>query len=1240
MVSYPPELPITGRVQELRDAIRDHQVVVVAGETGSGKSTQLPKICLDLGRGIDGMIGHTQPRRLAARTIAERVAAELGTTVGETVGFAVRFTDRVNDLTRLKVMTDGILLAEISRDRLLRRYDTIILDEAHERSLNIDFLLGFLHQLLAKRSDLKLIITSATIDTARFAEHFTRVGDGARRTVPVIEVTGRTFPVEVRYRPFGSEDDEPIDQPQAIVAAVEELCAYGDGDVLVFCNGEREIHDAADAIREISLPDRPLEVIPLYARLSAAEQHRVFEPHANRRVVLSTNVAETSLTVPGVRFVVDTGTARISRYSRRSKVQRLPIEPISQASANQRSGRCGRVAPGVAIRLYSEDDFTTRPEYTEPEILRTNLASVILQMMALGLGDVDTFPFIEPPDRRVVKDGLTLLFELGATTAPADGALTETGRRLARLPLDPKLGRMVLAAETNGCVKEVMIIAAALSIQDPRERPSEAREAADQSHARFADESSDFLSLLKLWNYLREKQRELSSSQFRKLCRREFLNYVRIREWQDIFSQLRQVGSDIGLRLNAKEANPDLVHQALLTGLIVNVGSLDERTREFVGTRNSRFQVAPGSTQSKKKPRWIMAGEIVETNRMWARTVARVQPEWIERAAEHLVTRTHSEPQWERRTGSAVAIERVTLLGLPIVTGRRVFFGRIDPVAARELFVRHALVEGDWDGHHAFVNANAESVRKVHALEVRARRRDLLADGDRAYEFFDERIPETVATTASFNQWWKGMRPLLPDFLSLTVDQLLDAAAADIRWEDFPDVWPSVRAPAPLTYVHDPGANDDGVTAHVPLISLPHLQSDEFSWHIAGHRLELVDAVIRTLNKTIRRQLIPIAEHVEAFLASADPGSGSLLDALTRYIAHTIGAPLAVDEFDLSRLDTHLRMRFAVHDSDGSLIATGRDLAVLQESYSGRARAALVMAMPGVEMAPATSWVFGNVSPEVTTTQLGFTTQGFPSLVDESQGVSVRLLISEIAQRDAMWDGTRRLLSFTVAPSRRDIRRTIEATDRLALAAAPNGDIEALLDDAVEAVIDHLLIINGGPVFAAVEFASLTAKVKAGIGTSAASVGRDIATTLLTYAKVQRTFDEMQRLPRSPAMSASINDAIEQVARLLRAGFVARTGVTRLTHLPRYLDAVLHRLAKLTSDPHRDTPRMQTVRALEGSYREALRMSPPGTVGLLDVRWMIEELRVSLFAQHLGTSGPVSEQRIRSALPVATRHGR
>ena len=1233
-VRYPAELPITERVDEIRAAIRDHQVVVIAGETGSGKSTQLPKICLDLGRGIEGMIGHTQPRRLAARTIAERIADELGGTVGETIGFAVRFTDNVKDHTRVKIMTDGILLAEIGRDRELRRYDTIIIDEAHERSLNIDFLLGFLHQLLPIRPDLKLVITSATIDTAKFAAHFSTNG----RVVPIIEVSGRTFPVEVRYRPFGGEDDDATDQPEAIVSAVDELFEHGAGDVLVFCNGEREIHDAADALRELADPRRPFDVIPLYARLSSSEQHRVFEPHTTRRVVLSTNVAETSLTVPGVRFVVDTGTARISRYSRRSKVQRLPIEAISQASSNQRSGRCGRVAPGVAIRLYSETDFTDRPAFTDPEILRTNLASVILQMLALRLGDIASFPFIDPPDRRTVKDGLVLLFELGALTAAEGGELTDMGRRLARLPLDPKLGRMVLAAESNGCVKEVMIIAAALSIQDPRERPSDRRDAADQSHARFNDDSSDFIALMKLWNYLKAKQQELSSSQFRKLCKREFLNYVRIREWQDIFSQLRQVAADLGLRLNSTEASPDLIHQALLTGLIVNVGAFDERGRDFHGTRNSRFVVAPGSSQFKKKPKWIMAGEVVETNRIYARSVARIQPEWIERAADHLVTRSYSEPQWDRKTGSAIAIERVMLYGLPIVTGRRVFFGRIDPVQARELFVRHALVDGDWDSHHAFVDANAQVAEQIRGLEVRARRRDLLADGDRVFEFYSDRVPVHVASSQDFDKWWKGMRPLLPDFLTLTPSQLLDEAAGDIRWDDFPDTWPSSNAPAPLTYVYDPSNRNDGVMAHVPLVALPHLSAPEFSWHVPGFRVELVDALLRTLNKTIRRQLIPISDHVEKFLASADPCSGPIVPALARYIAHTIGAPVSPREFDVDRLDSYLRIAFAVQDPSGKVISVGRDLAELRAELSGRARQALADADPQNECAPSTEWKFGDIPEYFTAKQLGFAVRGYPALVDELRAVSVRVMVTESAQRDAMWDGTKRLLLLTVPPSRRDVKRAIEAEDRLALAYAPNGDLDALLADAAAAVVDHLLTANGGPVFSESAFVALKTAVKSGLTLACSAVGRDIARTLSTYAKVLRAIADLQSRALPAGASLSVNDAVEQVARLMRPGFVTRTGVGRTANLPRYLAAVEHRLSKLVSEPHRDAPRMITARALESEYREGLANVRGGAQAatLFEVRWMIEELRVSLFAQHLGTPTAVSEQRIRKALADAT----
>ncbi len=843
-LSYPAELPITAWHDELLNALRQHQVLIVAGETGSGKSTQLPKLCIEAGRGVVGLIGHTQPRRIAARTIAQRLASELDSSVGAAVGYSVRFDDRVGADTVVRVMTDGILLAEIQRDRMLRRYDTLIVDEAHERSLNIDFILGYLRRLLPQRPDLSVVVTSATIDTARFARHFAADGVDA----PVIEVTGRTFPVEVRYRPFGrdgwagSETDrgDERDQVQAIVDAVAELERQGPGDVLVFLSGEREIHDTADALRRLEHSDT--EVLPLYARLSSAEQHRIFQPHRGRRIVLSTNVAETSITVPGVRFVVDTGTARISRFSRRLKVQRLPIEPVSQASANQRAGRCGRVAPGTCIRLYSEDDFAARPEFTEPEILRTNLASVILQMTAIGLGDIAAFPFVEAPDSAAVRDGYLLLEELAAI-GPADPAgvrpLTPIGRRLARLPVDPRLGRMVLEAGRLGCVREVLVIAAALSIQDPRERPAAERAQADAAHRRFDVAGSDLLSIVALWDYLRAEQRQLSSNQFRRLCRSEYLNYLRVREWQDLFSQLRQVGGDLGVRPGSDAGHPDHVHQSVLAGLLSHLGFRDRDPREFRGARGATFVIAPGSVLAKRPPRWVMAAELVETSRVWARRVATMQPEWAERIGAHLVKRTYSEPRWDRRGGRAIATETVTLYGLPIVTGRTVGYDRVDKAVARELFIRHALVLGEWDAEHRFLERNREFVAEVGAVEARVRRGHLL-DDDAVHDFFDRRIPADVVTTRHFDRWWRDASTAAPELLELTPDDLRDADGAVIRLADYPDTWRSGELDVPLSYRFAPGEPLDGVTLRVPLTALNQVDEATLDWQIPGYRDELV----------------------------------------------------------------------------------------------------------------------------------------------------------------------------------------------------------------------------------------------------------------------------------------------------------------------------------------------------------------------------------------------------------------
>ncbi len=788
-ITYPHELPVSNRRDDIADAIREHQVVIVAGETGSGKTTQIPKICLELGRGVRGIIGHTQPRRIAARSVADRIAEELGTPLGGTVGYKVRFTDKVAEHTNIKLMTDGVLLAEMQHDRDLLAYDTLIIDEAHERSLNVDFILGYVKQLLPRRPDLKVVITSATIDPERFSQHF--------EDAPIVEVSGRTYPVDVRYRPVVDPDDPAADpdrdQVTAICDAVAELVDEGSGDILVFLSGEREIRDTAEALRRLHLgPTKAFEVLPLYARLSAAEQHRVFEAHAGRRVVLATNVAETSLTVPGIHYVVDPGTARISRYSHRLKVQRLPIEPISQASANQRAGRCGRTADGICIRLFTEADFASRPEFTDPEILRTNLASVLLQMTALGLGDIAAFPFVEPPDRRQVADGVALLEELGAFDTDASEPqrrLTPIGRQLAQLPIDPRLARMVVAANNEGCLAEVLVIAAALSIQDPRERPSDQQQAADQQHARFTDRTSDFLSLLNLWRYLEEQQKALSSSRFRKVCRTEFLNYLRVREWQDLRAQLRQASKSLGFTTNTTPSDPDRVHRALLAGLLSHIGLYDGEKRDYLGARGARFAVFPGSALARKPPAWVMVAELVETSRLWGRTAARIDPAWVETLAGHLVRRTYSEPHWERRRGAVMAYERVTLYGIPVVARRRVTYGGIDPVVSRDLFIRHALVDGDWDTRHRFFHDNRRLLGEIEELEHRVRRRDIRVDDEALFDFYDARIPPEVVSARHFDSWWKKASRTQPDLLTMTSDLLTASGAETVAGEDFPDEW-------------------------------------------------------------------------------------------------------------------------------------------------------------------------------------------------------------------------------------------------------------------------------------------------------------------------------------------------------------------------------------------------------------------------------------------------------------------
>jgi ATP-dependent helicase HrpA len=1290
VLRYPAELPVSQRRDEIAAAIRDHQVVIVAGETGSGKTTQLPKICLELGRGVTGQIGHTQPRRIAARTVAERIASELGTELGTAIGYKVRFTDTSSDSTLVKVMTDGILLTEMARDRQLLRYDTLIIDEAHERSLNIDFILGYLKRLLPRRPDLKVIITSATIDPQRFSEHF----GGA----PIIEVSGRTYPVEVRYRPLADPDDpdqEPKDQVQGILDAITELSAVGPGDILVFLSGEREIRDTADALDG----QAGLEVLPLYARLSAAEQHKVFDRkdgqanHFSRRVVLATNVAETSLTVPGIKYVIDPGTARISRYSQRTKVQRLPIEPISQASANQRKGRCGRTSDGVCIRLYSEADFESRPEFTDPEILRTNLASVILQMAALDLGDMADFPFVEPPESRNVADGVRLLEELGAFSPGHDPGrgrtrLTEVGRKLSRLPLDPRLGRMILEAARNGCVREVLIITAALSIIDPRERPADARQAADEMHARFAEPGSDFLAYLNLWDYLRERQSHLSSSAFRRLCRREYLHYLRVREWQDVYGQLRQAAADLGIQAGrerggtsetrgqppvppagqrsgegrrragrtrpragrsgpatapqapAGDAGPDgrfpaeladRIHMSLLAGLLSHIGmqETDSRPRgkrrpltEFAGARGARFAIFPDSALARKPPQWVVAAELVETSRLWARVTARIEPEWAEALAAHLVRRSYSEPRWDPRRGAAVATEKVSLYGLPIVAARTVMYGRIDPAAARDLFITHALVEGDWQTHHKFFARNQQTLADAEDLERKARRRGLIADDSALFAFYDRRIPAEVISARHFDTWWKQARAADPALLDLSPDDLIMPSAGEISPDDYPARW----ADLPVSYEFAPGEPDDGVTVDIPLARLNQVSADEFSWQVPGLRQEMVTELIRSLPKQLRTTFVPVPDTARAVLPRLGPSRGDLLDALGTELSRLGGVHIPRSAWDESRLPAYLRITFRVVE-DGRVLATGKDLEELRRRLRPRLQATLSEAAAGIIRTGLRTWDIGTLPRVFSQGEV----RAYPALADTGSAADVRLFETRAQADAAMLRGTRRLLLLQVPSGARAVASRLPVSAKLAMSRHPYPGTDALLEDCAAAAADQVITEAGGPAWDEAGFTRLLEAARADLAARTADV---VALAARALGEAHRVESSLAGTP-SPQVRAAFADLRDQLSGLVHPGFIAETGARRLPDLVRYLRGMSRRLEKMPEALGRDAERMEVVQQVTGDYQQTLADLPPARrddPDVREVRWMIEELRVSLFAQTLGTSGPVSERRIERAL--------
>ncbi|GAB3037659.1 ATP-dependent RNA helicase HrpA [Parafrigoribacterium mesophilum] len=1265
-ITYPPELPVSQRREEIARAIRDHQVVILAGETGSGKTTQLPKICLELGR---TSIGHTQPRRLAARTIAERIAEELGEEVGGLVGYQVRFTDHVGPRTKIKLMTDGILLNEINRDRMLRKYDTIIIDEAHERSLTIDFLLGYLKQLLPKRPDLKLIITSATIDPDSFSRHF--------GNAPIVEVSGRTFPVEIRYRPLVAEveldDDDaepvPTDPLDAINAALDELAREGPGDVLVFLSGESEIRDTEDAIKaRISNGSigSSTEVLPLYGRLSSADQHRVFRPSTvpgiRRRIVLSTNVAETSLTVPGIKYVVDAGTARISRYSVRSKIQRLPIEPISQASANQRSGRSGRTSDGIAIRLYSEEDFRSRPEYTEPEILRTNLAAVILQMISLGLGDIASFPFLQPPDSRGIKDGLDLLAELGAVSGRSARApkpiITKIGKQLAQLPIDPRLARMVIESGKHGVTREVIAIVAALSIQDPRERPLEKRPQADTAHARFTDPTSDFLTLLNLWNYLKKKEKELSGNQFRRLCRNEYLNFLRVREWADVYRQLKRMTKPLGLTVGEASANGVGIHRSLLAGLLSQIGIKDlakdnkdkKKQGDYIGARQIRFTVFPGSALAKKQPNEIMTSELVETSRLFARMNAAIDLAWAEPLAGDLAKHSYGEPHWEKNQGSVVAYERVTLYGVPIVARRRVQYARVDPEQARELFIRHALVDGDWDLSRidqrasAFDRANRALRKQLVEVEERTRRRDILYDDEVVFEFYDRRIPTDVNTQRGFEKWWKQALAQTPDWLTMTRENLIEGSEAptdEVPDNAYPEIWRQDDQQLNLHYRFEPGAQDDGVTAIVPIALLARLRPDGFDWQVPGFREELVTALIKSLPKAIRRNVVPAADWARRLLKdvpenpSSDSGENqpSLCEYLAAEIQRQTHTPVTAEDFDLDRIPNHLRVTFGVVDERGRQVAASKDLESLQHKLKTRARASVahvhVRTPNALERDGLTSWDLDALPPILDTKQAGNTVRAYPALVDRGGSVSIRLMSTRADQAREHHAGVRRMLLLATPSPVAYVQQHLTGAEKLSLAGSPYRTTGQLFEDCLVACVDAAL--GDDEVWTKQQFEQVRDLVSA-------SIVQDLFTTVSLVATVlaeSRAAQKAISAASSMALIAPLADSREQLDSLVFPGFVSRTGLPQLRRLPVYLRGISHRVAKLAEHPARDRAWLTEVQTATERYRAAggtLPQTPDAPPQLVHARWLLEELRLSLFAQHLGTAESVSLQRITKVL--------
>ena len=1219
--TYPEALPVSARRADIAEAIAAHQVVVVAGETGSGKTTQLPKICLEAGRGAHGLIGHTQPRRIAARTVAARIAEELQSPLGRLVGYKVRFSDRVGADSVIKLMTDGILLAEMQGDRFLDHYDTLIIDEAHERSLNIEFLLGYFRQLLPRRPDLKLIITSATIDTARFARHF----DNA----PVIEVSGRSYPVEVRYRALGSDDadDTDRDMPQAIVDSVDELARCGNGDVLIFLPGEREIRETAEALRKHHPPHT--EILPLYAKLSAAEQNRVFQPHAGRRIVLATNVAETSLTVPGIRYVVDPGLARVSRYSPRGKVQRLPIEKISRASANQRAGRCGRVGPGVCIRLYSEEDFEGRPEFTDPEIQRSNLAAVILQMAALRLGDVERFAFVDPPQPRLINDGYKLLEELGAVDAQR--RLTPLGKRLARLPVDPRIGRMILAAEQESSLAEVLVIAAALSVPDPRERPLEAQQAADEKHRQFVDERSDFISLLNLWQRYHQQARKLSNNKLRQWCRDQFVAYLRMREWRDIHNQLMILVKELGLKLNPQPAQYDAIHRALLSGLLGNVAQRSEnKNQDYVGARGIGLSVFPGSSQFRKKPKWIVAAELVETTRLYARTVAGIEPQWLEHVAGPLLKRSYYDAHWEKRPAAVIASERATLYGLVIHARRRVHYSRINPTEAREIFIRHALVEGDFQTDAAFVKHNGALVAELQDLEAKARRRDVLVDDAVIFGFYDERIPPQVCDGRSFARWLKAstQEDLRPLFLDR--ETLMRQGVSVVGDTQFPDEIVVDGMCLPLSYCFEPADENDGVTVTLPLAALNLLKPARFEWLTPGLLNEKICALLKSLPKALRRNFVPVPNFADACVQALCADDTPLTEALQRYLLQMTGVQIAADAWGVEKLPRHLLMNFSVVDEQGAVVGKGRDLRVLQQQLGDRAQRSFAAGPVWEgECEQVKTWNFGDLPESIDLQRGGVRMRGYPVIVDRKSSVSIEVL-DRFSPRQ-MRQGLCRLAMLQMPDKIKYLNKNVAQAQQILLYYAPIGSSEEIRQDVVFAAVERACFPTGEWPRSATAFEACVGRGRQALITVANELRDMLVDILAEHHRLAR------RLKGALPMTwlHAVGDIKEQLAHLVYPGFVFQTPWEWLNEYPRYLKAVNLRLDKLPGAVSRDRQAGNALQPLWQAYLDRCARQGAQAAedpGLTAYRWQLEELRVSLFAQELKTKMPVSVKRLQALL--------